>query len=143
MGYASSGCIIGIGVPINPARYIRVSCVPRGEKKLVRDPQAYRVLSPIAATEAENRYSRQAVGVSGAEHRAFEFEILPPSQWAGPRLCAVIGAARCASYPACRLYGNEAQHCEMDVELTKLVQEALQTGLHAEMLQPYMWQTGR
>ncbi|KAI8484045.1 hypothetical protein Bbelb_381630 [Branchiostoma belcheri] len=46
---------------------------------------------PLAGLRRKIATIARAAGVSGAEHRAFEFEILPPSQWAGPRLCAVIG----------------------------------------------------
>ncbi|KAI8497993.1 hypothetical protein Bbelb_239370 [Branchiostoma belcheri] len=56
---------------------------------------------PLAGLRRKIATIARAAGVSGAEHRAFEFEILPPSQWAGPRLCAVIGrrALRASTSP--------------------------------------------
>ncbi|KAI8491867.1 hypothetical protein Bbelb_302400 [Branchiostoma belcheri] len=58
-------------------------------------------------TEAENRYNRQA-GRSpwGGASSLFEFEILPPSQWAGPRLCAVIGRRTASSFAGLKSSGS-------------------------------------
>ncbi|KAI8514401.1 hypothetical protein Bbelb_087250 [Branchiostoma belcheri] len=56
---------------------------------------------PLAGLRRKIATIARAAGVSGAEHRAFEFEILPPSQWAGPRLCAVIGRRACSHARRC------------------------------------------
>ncbi|KAI8482794.1 hypothetical protein Bbelb_394560 [Branchiostoma belcheri] len=103
-----------LDVPHSPAELIALSrrtsrTLPREVPHSVLHSPAERPSKIDAGLRRKIATKRQAVEVSGAEHRAFEFEILPPSQWAGPHLCAMIGCPRSASYPACRFYGNVAQ----------------------------------